>query len=733
MSPSLEGEQTPAQLRLQGALEREFPGIECDECIVAHLANDLEGEGLPAPEDLAESWAPFLISLGACNDDNEALAVVRRLLQRIQREASAAAAAPAPAPAATAPPPAAAPSAASAAMPAAPSAPAVSSAAMPQPEEESISTELASWLEKLRLTQYSSSARSWCTSMGAVNFSEVLENWEDFVTELKLKPLERKRVEKDVNSRKPAPAATGGAAVVATPSAPATPSPSPVSPPTPTVPAQTPSSAVHPQKGSFGPAEDPHRYQLLEELGQGVTATVYRCKRGEDFFAVKTISLAKLRLQRNFQRTTDLLNREVQILFKLRHPRIVSLLDVVEEYDKLHLIMELVVGGPEGVELFDYIVARGSFTEPVARYVFLQIVDGLAFIHQKDIVYRDLKPENILVDEKASNRKEGLFEVKLSDFGHSKLINDGYSTALTRVGTPQYWAPEVNDPVKAAKGYDQTVDLWSLGVVLYVMLIGAYPFDGVGEPIEEQIRRARINFRPINGRELSGKAQNIIRELIRVEPKTRLTLDGCRNHAWAKDHGREVMTSFDESHVREERIRLPVQPSKQQVDELRRDLNIWMRNFKCSAQVKEMDVIASLDAKALDGRLDQARHELHQIVQHHFGQVAPPRPAPRRGEPFLAPVPEGRSERTEKRSFRLLSYTLRVSEDHGAGLDLQPERGGMRVERIYSQPGQPGLQSKDLITKINEISLRGNPFTVEEIFGTHFADGAALAIRREEQ
>lgn len=583
------------------------------------------------------------------------------------------------------------------------------------------------------MTQYSDSARAWCGKMGAVNLSEVLENWEDFVTELKLKPLERKRVEKDVNSRAKQPAAPVTPQRPAEPAVPA--SPQSASPgPAPALQDQA-TTACHAQKGSFGPSDDPQRYHLLEELGQGATATVYRCRRGEDYFACKTISLAKLRLQRDFQRIADKLNREVQILFKLRHPRIVSLFDVVEEFDKLHLVMELVPGGPEGVELFDYIVARGSFTEPVARYVFLQIVDGLAFIHMKDIVYRDLKPENILVDEKASRRDEGLFEVKLSDFGHSKLINDGYSTALTRVGTPQYWAPEVNDPVKAARGYDQTVDLWSLGVVLYVMLIGSYPFDGVGEPIEEQIRKARINFRSqaCGGRECSQQAQDLIRSLIRIDPKQRLTLEECRRHCWAALPGGILdggghFAPVDESHVREERIRLPVQPSKQQVEQLRRDLHIWMKTFKCSAQLKQMDVIAQLDPQALDGRcVEDARHELHLIVQHHFGSAAVARPAPRGREPALATVPE----RPEKRSFRLLTFVLHVHEEHGAGLDLQPERGGMRIEKIYSKPGQPGLQPKDLITKINEVSLRGTPQTVEEVFGAHFGDGAQLAIKRE--
>merc|ERR1711959_380194 len=125
-----------------------------------------------------------------------------------------------------------------------------------------------------------------------------------------------------------------------------------------------------------------------------------------------------------------------------------------------------------------------------------------------DIVYRDLKPENILVTGKAAGEAD--LQIKLSDFGHSKLVNDGYSTALTRVGTPQYWAPEVSDPVLSAQGYDHRVDLWSLGVVLYVMLMGAYPFDGVKAKIEDQIQNPQLTFRsPVTGRCASPNAENL--------------------------------------------------------------------------------------------------------------------------------------------------------------------------------------------------------------------------------
>ncbi|CAE8591514.1 unnamed protein product, partial [Polarella glacialis] len=103
--------------------------------------------------------------------------------------------------------------------------------------------------------------------------------------------------------------------------------------------------------------------------------------------------------------------------------------------------------------------------------------------------------------------------------------------------------------------------------------------------------------------------------------------------------------------------------------------------------------------------------------------------------PRLPSVKEG-SQREEGsgrgRGFRLLSFLLRVSPDHGAGLDLEPERGGMRVEKVYDEPGQPGVLSQDLITKISEVSLQGNPDRVEAMFGKHFADGVEITVRRSQ-
>lgn len=572
--------------------------------------------------------------------------------------------------------------------------------------------ELIQWLTELHLGQYAEEALRWCAGMGAAQLSEVQESWQEFAAALQLKPLERKRLEKASEKASAAsphgkeeksPVADGAGGTGGQSS-------------------QSAGKAVEvigsraSRLGSFGPNDDPGRYTLLEEIGSGATATVYRCRRGDHIFAVKNISLSKLKLQRDFQRIADKLYREVSILYSLRHPRIVSLFDVVEGQEKLHLVMELVEGG----ELFDHIVSKGRLPEAEARYIFLQITEGLQYIHSKDIVYRDLKPENILVDAKAS--RPGLLEVKLSDFGHSKLVNDGYSTALTRVGTPQYWAPEVSDPALAAKGYDQRVDLWSLGVVLYVMLMGVYPFDGIAGPMEEQIRQAKLSFNFYSPGEVpSDGVKDLISSLVKAKPADRLALSACLSHSWAAMAGGaldKVLKLCSESKaVAEERLVLPTKPSREQVELLRRDLNHWTSKHRCFATLKYNEVVASLGPPLTFEEQEAARKELVAIINYLFGREPL--------QPQKAPTGEAR------RRFKVISLYLRVSTEGGAGLELNPEHGGMRVDEVLPHPGQPGMLAGDLITSINEISLRGNPSKVEAIFRVNFKDGVLLSLKRE--
>jgi len=325
-------------------------------------------------------------------------------------------------------------------------------------------------------------------------------------------------------------------------------------------------------------------------------------------YAAKTICKLKFRMQRDFADMMDRLHRETAILFSLRHSHIVSLYDVVDTDDWLYLVMEYVEGG----ELFNEIVSSGALPEHEARYVFLQIVLGLRYIHSKGLVHRDLKPENVLIDRKSS--RPGLLEVKISDFGHSKLVDDGYSTALSQVGTPQFWAPEVAN--SCAAGYDERVDLWSLGVLLYLMLEGSYPFsDG----------RSATELRFRSDSKLSQDARDLVRSLLQQRPHDRLPLDRCLRHPWVMTASGplsrivELYEHREWSRKRqcERRVRLPRDPCD--VKQLRRDLQELIFRFKLPLMLRHHEVsVCFADEAATSEEEELAWEELMQTLERHY-------------------------------------------------------------------------------------------------------------------
>lgn len=461
-----------------------------------------------------------------------------------------------------------------------------------------LSQEVSEWLSELHLSHYTTQLLHWCQDNGASTMEEVWFSWEDFSEKLDVKPLERKRIERDVASRASSPAV-------------------PIAP----------RPTVQPEKGMFGPPEDPRMYQLIEEIGFGVTSKVWKCCRGKDIYAVKVISLKRLRHQPGFTRIADRLHQEIEILLSLKHEHVVKLVDVVEEEDCLYLVMELVSGG----ELGEWIVKKGVFSELTARHVFMQIVEGLAYIHSKGIIHRDLKPDNILVDAASTPEK---LEVKLSDFGHSRLINDGLMQGLqrrltARIGTAMYWAPEVSDPALAAMGYDQSADVWSLGVVLYVMLIGFFPFesgDHLGDRLQEDVNN--LTFKPrSSGPELSADAQDLLRSLLVIDPHKRLPLKKCLSHRWTSgqlDHRFEYMKLSTDPNPSAVEVRVPliVKPEAEALQLLRVELQKWMYKFRRFAAIRHGEVIANLgeSSQADLPESKAARRELQAIVERHCGR-----------------------------------------------------------------------------------------------------------------
>jgi len=254
-------------------------------------------------------------------------------------------------------------------------------------------------------------------------------------------------------------------------------------------------------------------YDLGKTLGTGSFATVKlgTHKITKEKYAIKIIE------RENLQDDSALI--EIEILQKLSHPNIVALIDTYQTPRKLYLVMELVTGG----ELYDRIVERGNYTEKDASLLIGTIIKAIAYLHDRDVVHRDLKPENLLY---ASNAPDA--EIKLTDFGLSKLLNPDKSM-MTLCGSPLYVAPEI----LANKGYDKSVDMWSIGVLLYILLCGFPPFYSESEPVLfKQIMKGQFDFPDPEWSEITPLAKELVTKLLDVNPKTRLTAHAALRHPW---------------------------------------------------------------------------------------------------------------------------------------------------------------------------------------------------------
>lgn len=212
------------------------------------------------------------------------------------------------------------------------------------------------------------------------------------------------------------------------------------------------------------------------------------------------------------------LENEVQVLQRLKHPNIVELAAVYEDKTHVYLVMELVTGG----ELFDRIVEKGSYTEQDASKLIRQVLEAVFFMHEKGVVHRDLKPENLLYYCPAEDSK-----IMISDFGLSKT--EGSGTMATACGTPGYVAPEV----LAQKPYGKEVDIWSIGVIAYILLCGYPPFyDENDSELFRQILKAEYEFDSPYWDEISESAKDFIRNLMCKDADKRLTCKQALAHPW---------------------------------------------------------------------------------------------------------------------------------------------------------------------------------------------------------
>ncbi|EOD18265.1 hypothetical protein EMIHUDRAFT_461387 [Emiliania huxleyi CCMP1516] len=275
------------------------------------------------------------------------------------------------------------------------------------------------------------------------------------------------------------------------------------------------------------------RYKIQEELGAGAQATVYKATHKRNHMkarplrtppaaAARVIEIKELEDDELF----DALRMEILLLRQLDHPHIVGIREVVHDANSVYI--ECLSGG----ELFDALLAKGPFKEVDAQVYFAQVALAVEYMHERNVVHRDLKAENLVFSAKGSP------QIKCIDFGGACTCTpDQMLTGL--VGTPQYVAPEVvtgfGEVNPTDEPYGKGCDLWSMGVLLYVMLSKTMPFRAKQvDALLRQVVKGRFAFQPDERwRHVSADAKDLISQLLTVDVSKRIDIAGVRQHPWA--------------------------------------------------------------------------------------------------------------------------------------------------------------------------------------------------------
>jgi serine/threonine protein kinase len=266
------------------------------------------------------------------------------------------------------------------------------------------------------------------------------------------------------------------------------------------------------------------RWDTRTVLGRGNFSEVHLGLKVKDHinddqkYAVKVIDIKTFIMFQNKRESHLDLTSEAKALKALQHDGIIRIYDFFQTEEKFYLIMEYVPAG----DLLRSIVDDGCFSEYQARRFFRQLCEAVEYLHKQDFIHRDLKPDNILL----TTRDRDNMKMKIADFGLAR------KTLKTRdcqtfCGTPQYFAPEVINTFKEkdsgmSAGYDKPADMWSLGVILYIMLSGVPPFEE--DDLYEQILEGKYEFDVDEWNPISIEAKGLVRKLMTVNPKERLTI-----------------------------------------------------------------------------------------------------------------------------------------------------------------------------------------------------------------
>jgi Ca2+-binding EF-hand superfamily protein/tRNA A-37 threonylcarbamoyl transferase component Bud32 len=262
------------------------------------------------------------------------------------------------------------------------------------------------------------------------------------------------------------------------------------------------------------------KYEFKDKIGTGKFSVVHSCrgKVDEKEYAIKLIDKTSLK-----QEEKEFILMETSIMKFLDHPHVIKLHDTIETRTHYYIVTELVKDG----DLFDYIVNNEFLEEIEASLVIKQLINTFIYLHNAGIIHRDIKPENVMISLGTDGHIQ---EIKIIDFGFAKLIQPGQTLRET-CGTPNYVAPEV----LSGKGYDKKADIWSIGIIMYLMLRGVLPFDANDvKTILQNTEKGEIDLNDEHWANVSPEAKDLVERFLKKDPKERIDLQVAHEHPWIK-------------------------------------------------------------------------------------------------------------------------------------------------------------------------------------------------------
>ncbi|KAG5190594.1 kinase-like domain-containing protein [Tribonema minus] len=296
-------------------------------------------------------------------------------------------------------------------------------------------------------------------------------------------------------------------------------------------------------------------YTLGPRLGAGAFSVVHKClnKRDGREYAVKIVDKNAL-----VREDRDALDNEIMIMNEISHPNIVQLAEVYRESNIYYLVMELARGG----ELFERIVERTCYTEDCARELLRLLIVTVQYLHRSSIVHRDLKPENLLLVSEGDD-----CFIKIADFGFAEHISE-LDCCNAACGTPQYVSPEILQ----GRHYTATVDIWSIGVIAFV-LMGGYPpfYDREKTELFRKIIRGEFEFLSPFWDHISDDAKDFICCMLVVNPERRHNAAQLLEHRWVQE------TLSAQSNVHTHRLQFRMYRSKRRFRAVVSHIEKWTR------------------------------------------------------------------------------------------------------------------------------------------------------------